>query len=937
MTLSRIPPSSQLVDKEFIQVAGPDGLQTGYQYDLETKTLFAKESQIIIPAFHGVTHVSSDPVPNATTDTPGLLSQDDKAKLDALTQMRLGVLGFAGAGFPDDGGFLQGDIILAAGSDFISIERIGNVVRFTVDIPQQFCACESCAQIFWVQDESDTASIRPPSCAGKMPGVNSYGEMKIYLLPESTIFNPANPNATFSQKSNVPAVLFKRYSNAITPGLGEFHVILQRNPNSTTAIGWSFTPGSTGTPECIWFMGKDSDGGPISFELQPNAEPNLLGALLYKGHTLTRQMAVITGYSQDVLATNLYNVKFWDVLGAQPVGDEFQATNVWKYNNPENSATDLGAPRTLVTDAVKDLLPVGQLVQIWEFQIGEIGDERLTRRFFNSDPGLSAGVLWSLSDAARWGDLLQGRAEVHQGTTGERTACEDNVSDIRVPERYQWGITGFEDPLLLADDGQGTDPLEVDLGEFAVGSGINPNSPSFLQPNATIMLSESTTNPTHGLIVTNEFFHKFIKWTTGALAGAVYEILHTTDNSITVYGDLTGAVSGDQFVVFGETNNGQPSGLAINNQYVADVDPTLPGLKVVQTDPMAISERPVYVWSRQNHGNFLVRALIGMPEASENLFPPIDILLRSPADSYDDTYVKIIKRGQFISGPFAGKHYIVVKGPDWRDMPQRGTLRTLTGLTRNEVWKFDTKIAFAPSDDDGFILVSEENKMYLFDDDYGVGTGSAGSHATPPPVTIPSATTVAQLLHLDVTTAALRLQFSINNLSSAESVQLQFRAGELSMCQPYELDISSGAIDDLVRGFTPSKFTVSKNYIQQGFITSIENPPVSDPGFVVYKGGFLPIPVDGLNERFNELMLMYRDSQLWVWWNRLLITPDPILNAALPTPVTVNTPYFPVESAQPIGKVVFRLWPGASMRQVEVRDQLINFNEFSYGQLKLTS
>jgi len=82
---------------------------------------------------------------------------------------------------------------------------------------------------------------------------------------------------------------------------------------------------------------------------------------------------------------------------------------------------------------------------------------------------------------------------------------------------------------------------------------------------------------------------------------------------------------------------------------------------------------------------------------------------------------------------------------------------------------------------------------------------------------------------------------------------------------------------------------------------------------------------------------MCRNNQLWVWWNRLLVTPDPILNAAFETPVVVNTPYFPINSAQPIGKMVFRLWPGATVRQIEVRDQLTNFNEFSFGQLKLSS
>jgi hypothetical protein len=57
------------------------------------------------------------------------MSADDKCKLDAMLGTRLGVLGFSGAGMPDDGGWLSGDIILAAGTEFISLERIGMQVK----------------------------------------------------------------------------------------------------------------------------------------------------------------------------------------------------------------------------------------------------------------------------------------------------------------------------------------------------------------------------------------------------------------------------------------------------------------------------------------------------------------------------------------------------------------------------------------------------------------------------------------------------------------------------------------------------------------------------------------------------------------------------------------------------------------------------------------
>jgi hypothetical protein len=82
---------------------------------------------------------------------------------------------------------------------------------------------------------------------------------------------------------------------------------------------------------------------------------------------------------------------------------------------------------------------------------------------------------------------------------------------------------------------------------------------------------------------------------------------------------------------------------------------------------------------------------------------------------------------------------------------------------------------------------------------------------------------------------------------------------------------------------------------------------------------------------------MYRDEQIWIWWNRLLIPPDPTESSKLAVPVAVNTPYFPVESTVEIGKLAFRLWPGTTLRKVEVRDQTTGFNEFTYGQLEISS
>jgi hypothetical protein len=836
MTQVKIPDPNTLVDQQIVNVEGPDGIITTYVYDLETRCLTYKDSQIIIPPFHGQTHVTSDPVPDATEDLHGLMSSDDKAKLDALLQMRLGVLGFMGSGFPDDQGWLQGDIILAAGTEFINLERVGNVIRFTVDSSIPLCSCEECAQIFWIQDESDIASIRPPSCGGKLPGANVYGEFKVFLLPETTIFDPANPLATLNKKNRYPAVIFKRSTDQLVPGQAEWETILRRRSNGTTSVGWVMTPGPT-RARAVWFMGEDSDGNDIRFEFELKSEPGILGALLYKGHTLTRRMAVITSYAPSVLATNQYNVKYWDILKAEPVGSSFVSTNIWKYQNPENSPTALVNPRQLVLDGTQDILPIGTLVQLWEFKIAEVSGQAVLKRFFNLEPNLGAETLWGLTGAVRFGDLLTARKELEFGSEPQ-SGVRTDILDACLFERTIWGITGFEDPLLLSDD-------------LDSGSG---------------------------------------------------EIL-------------------------------EPSGVQINNQYEADIDPALPGLKVVENVPSVEKmERPIFLWHRINHRNFYTRTLIGQPESSR--FPPIDILLKSPVDSVDDVYMKIIRRGIISSGPYINKRFIIAKGAQWKQLPADGAIRVLTGSFRDRVWNYFAKTNFSNYDDDGVMLIGTD--MFPFSEDATgsvgdeIGSGSGGSTVDE----VPLHTTVVELLHLDFTSPAVRLEFSVNTTSGDETVQLQFKSGTLDMSQPYELNLSGDNRDDLVRGFKQGYY-VSGIYTQSGFIHSNETPASNPEGFKCYWGGFLPYEIDGQTERWNVLETMVRDNQLWIWWNNLLIPPSTIESAKLPTPVVVNTPYFPFSSPLDVGKLGLRLWPQAKIRSVEVRDQILRYNEFAHGQLEL--
>jgi hypothetical protein len=938
MANSKLPSKSEVTDKQFVQVAGPDGVVSGFQYDKETNSFYIKDKQIIIPSFHGQTHVGQDPIPNATVDTPGLESADDKAKLDSLLQTEIGVLGFMGAGFPDDGGFMKGRIILAAGTEFISLEKIGNVVRFTVDSPIPFnCGIEECAQIFWIQDETDTASIRPPSCAGKLPGVNAYGELKIYLMPESTIINSSNPAQTLNAKGNYPALVFKRYDNSIAAGLGSFEVVLERNPDLTTKTGWAMTPGPTGKVECVWFTGFDADGNPTRFDLDRNPDPGLLGALLYNGHTLTRQKAVITGYTQTILSTNIYTCKFWNVDGAATVGDDFTARNVWRYSNPENATTDVAAPKTLLTDATADLLPIGTLVDIWEFRIQETTDvdSPIVRRYFTKQPEPNPTNLWALSGSVRFGERATLRSDVIPGTgPTDLQGALPGVIATRLFENAQWGITGFEDPLYLADDSESTTVVDYAGDVLSIGS----QNPLLPEPNVELTISSSP-------FTVNTFTGKSVLFTilTG-LGGRTFKVLQNSADSITVGGigptEFETAVSEAGALptplnIFSESAVVAPSGVPINNRFVANVDYDRPGLVISQLPPLEDREQPVFLWHRGTHNSVYVKALVGQP--ANSLFPPIDIMLRAPIDSLDTTYMQVVARGTISAGVWAGRDFIRVTGVDFYRLPSSGTIRTLTGIYRDRVWSYTYKIPFGvPSSGTSIMLVGDVDVPFLFDEDFHPGDSNMDPSAVSDTLT-PENTTVVEVLHQDFSGPCVRIEFSVNDNASAEAIQLQFKAGILDMSEPYELDVDLPE-DNYVRGLRPGEYTVSRIYTQDGFIVSgAETPEVEPSGFKVNYGGFtVPSDTDS-GELWNILEILYKNDQIWIWWNGLLVPPDTDASAALPTPSAVNTPYFPVTSEHTTGKVGFRLWPGAVIRDVEVRDNLIGYSEFTHGQLEVSS
>jgi hypothetical protein len=155
------------------------------------------------------------------------------------------------------------------------------------------------------------------------------------------------------------------------------------------------------------------------------------------------------------------------------------------------------------------------------------------------------------------------------------------------------------------------------------------------------------------------------------------------------------------------------------------------------------------------------------------------------------------------------------------------------------------------------------------------------------------------------------------------------------MSLPYEEDIGDD-VDDFVRGLAPG-YAVSAIYSQAGTFTGVGTQPSASPeGFIVYDGGAV---VGGTQDEFwNRLEVMVRDDQVWIWWNQLLIPPSATLSSSLPTPVEVNTPYFPVtqDPDKQFGKFGLRMFPGAKVRRMDLRTQITLFNEFTYGQLEVT-
>jgi len=461
----------------------------------------------------------------------------------------------------------------------------------------------------------------------------------------------------------------------------------------------------------------------------------------------------------------------------------------------------------LVLDRIDGILEVGTLVDMWFFQVGEVGGSPIRRYFFSKQPPTLVRNIWSQVGGVEFGSLLEKRVE-DAGTGSGRFDAEE-VSDHRNFERTIWGLTGWDNPVMMFDSG------------------------------------------TAGLI----------------------EDLH--------------------------------------DQHRARIDVTVPGL-VVEGDLSNLAgttpyiQRPVHLWNRHRQNNVLATLAMGAPiEAGMEVYPPYDVLLNAPIDSFDNVYLKVIDSGEFADSG----HYILVKGAHFRDLPQRGRIRLLTGDT-NYTWAYTNKMLFPASDDDAIALVSTTPFV-----------GSTGGDT-------------AELLHEDYSSPCVRFEFSSE---PGLALVMQIKVGTLSMDREYEEDNSLTLNDDAVRGLEPG-YTVSGIYTQdvRWDGVSASAPNVNVDGFIIYDGGYPQSATDPTaQEIWNEVEIMQRDDQVWLWWNGLLIPPNTSLSSALETPVAVNTPYFPIETPSPMGKFGMRLFPGAILRRIMLRTQNRSYSEYTRGQLEL--
>ena len=197
------------------------------------------------------------------------------------------------------------------------------------------------------------------------------------------------------------------------------------------------------------------------------------------------------------------------------------------------------------------------------------------------------------------------------------------------------------------------------------------------------------------------------------------------------------------------------------------------------------------------------------------------------------------------TGTVSGNSYVIVRARP-EDIPTHGTLRVLTGSAINTIWRFSSKAIAGGISDGTLIAIIGSEALSVTNGD------------------------VVQIMHEEYNSPCVRINFAENTQGQ---VSMQFQVGTLDVTSSYG---ANPEMFDQVKSFLPG-YAVSAVYTQSSaFSGNGAQPTTNVPNFVVYDGGLV-----GGTEYWNELQIMQRGGQVWIWWNGLLIPPSPVLSAEL--------------------------------------------------------
>ncbi|MDP6585964.1 MAG: hypothetical protein QF535_15040, partial [Anaerolineales bacterium] len=154
----------------------------------------------------------------------------------------------------------------------------------------------------------------------------------------------------------------------------------------------------------------------------------------------------------DVLSTNRYTAKFWSIGDQETVGSDFTITNLMQW--------DLTNDIQILDSSFGSILSVGQFIDVWTIKCG------VTNCYYcQASPILNTNGLWATLGALEFGDTIESRPE----SDTNPTSAVNDVTDVSLIDRNEWGMTNIDDPMLVFVPGAGDTDGNPDITIPAAG------------------------------------------------------------------------------------------------------------------------------------------------------------------------------------------------------------------------------------------------------------------------------------------------------------------------------------------------------------------------------------------------------------------------------------------------------------------------------------